>query len=146
MTNNEIKEAVVRVLDGAGFRVFDEDVTSTHLELGPLVLVTIEPVAMALSCGGIQRRKSMIVDCAYLHGQKANRAAMYDALEAMNDALVPAFTVGDRRLKPDHVRNNITDGVAHLIFDLDFFDLAIESEPEEMIKTLNIGGILNGNA
>ncbi|MFQ7067445.1 MAG: DUF6838 family protein [Christensenellaceae bacterium] len=136
---NDIKEAVCAKLYAAGYRVRDERVTDSMLDMGALVLVTLSPVTSMLTQCGKQENRALIVDCAYLESDAPERAAMYDALEGMTNAIQPYIETRGRKLKPQEIQYSITDGVAHFSFTLDYYDLTdAAKEKEEKIQILEL--------
>ena len=141
ITYNELKEAVVRKLSGAGYRVYDENVQVSELEQkGALVQVMLEPLACVRFCAGLYEERNVLVDIAWMEEAVSTRAGMYDALDALSHTLQPYLEVQNRKLRVENVRYNITDAIAHVLFDLNFTVKVVEEDTHPMMGELKLGG------
>lgn len=138
MTYGDICRAIVRKLHQSGMRVYDEDITATHLERGPLVHVTVDPVTTELHTAGMQEYNTVLVDCAWLGGENPTREEMREAQARMAAALRPAIPVGKRRLKLEDESFRTLDGVAHYAFCLRYFNAVGQGMPAETMQKLTI--------
>ena len=142
---NQIKEAIVSQLHKRGFRVYDENITKTMLDKGPLVQVMLEPMSVEPACGGLYRTRTLLIDCAYLECDKPSRAGIYDALERMEQAIGDSISLTEMKISVLNRRYNITDEIAHYLFDMNFMD-PIEMEPADLMETLKLEEKIDGNA
>jgi len=135
---NDIKEAIVSILNGAGYRVYDEHVRDPDFSKGPLIFVEVSPAAWAFGGAGIYETRRYIIDCGYVAGEVPTRREMYEALDAMQDLLTPAIPIGDRSPTVDGVNYSIVDGVAHCILEIELTQKRIDRETEDYMETLDV--------
>ena len=70
---------------------------------------------------------------------RIDRAKLYDAVDTLDAALLPVFTIGDRHITVQETSSRIVDEVLHYSFTLDFAD-AMPSEEFELMEELAING------
>ena len=70
---------------------------------------------------------------------RIDRAKLYDAVDTLDAALMPVFTIGDRHITVQETSSRIVDEVLHYSFTLDFAD-AMPGEEYELMEELAING------
>ena len=70
---------------------------------------------------------------------RIDRAKLYDAVDTLDAAPLPVFTIGDRHITVQETSSRIVDEVLHYSFTLDFAD-AMPSEEFELMEELAING------
>ena len=70
---------------------------------------------------------------------RIDRAKLYEAVDTLDAALLPVFTIGDRHITVQDTSSRIVDEVLHYSFTLDFAD-AMPEEPIELMDELSING------
>lgn len=119
-----IRSTVANALAGAGFSVKGEEGGQEAL---PLVCVSLTPLTLRAAGGGKQLERGMLVDCAY-YNETPTESELYGALDRMTEALLPAVSFEGRHITAEKVRSDLVDQVAHLMFELNFYDSFGEAE------------------
>lgn len=68
---------------------------------------------------------------------RIDRAKLYEAVDTLDAALLPVFTIGDRHITVQETSSRIVDEVLHYSFSLDFAD-AMPETPVELMEELSI--------
>lgn len=146
ITINDVKNGIIRRLAGLGGSVYGEDVKDADFADGAVIQVDVDLVASRRVCAGKYVERSFLVDCAWLDQDTPTNEAMNDAQDKIEAAVVPAIPVCGRMLKPENVRFNKLDSVAHVVFELNLTDRVMEEDPHARMGKLNLEENLNGNA
>ena len=146
MTINEVKNGIIKQLAGLGARVYGEDVRVAELEEGPVIQVDVALVTSRRVCAGKCVERTFLADCAWLNQDTPTNEAMNDAQDSIEAAIVPAIPAGGRMLKPENVRFNKEDSVAHVIFEISLTERIMDENPHAMMGELNLEEHVNGNA
>ena len=70
---------------------------------------------------------------------RIDRTKLYEAVDTLDAALMPVFTISDRHITVQETSSRIVDEVLHYSFTLDFAD-AMPSEEFELMEELTING------
>lgn len=146
ITINDVKNGIIRRLAGLGDSVYGEDVNAVDFRDGAVIQVDVDLVTSRRVCAGKGVERSFLVDCAWLDQDTPTNQAMNDAQDRIEAAILPAIPLCGRKLKPENMRFNKTDGVAHVVFEINLMDSAMETEPHPMMGELNMEEQVNGNA
>lgn len=141
ISTNDIMHAVATVLNGLGCEVHGENVIDLDTDGSETVQLSVELVSSYLLCGGIEEFRSYLIDIMWANAIEPTNEDMNAAQDKIARAIQPFIPISDRKLKPDNVRYNKTDGLAHVIFELNFYDLIIERDSQPNAEKIIIGGI-----
>ena len=105
----------------------------------PVLQVLVDPVTTKTAAAGYHRDKSVLVDISYMEERYTSRRHIQQMLEKLSGILLPYFWIGDRAFTPV-LSFNITDGIGHCTFPLEYTDtVPVEvSEPTAGELRLNI--------
>nr|DAN69805.1 MAG TPA: hypothetical protein [Caudoviricetes sp.] len=70
---------------------------------------------------------------------RIDRTKLYEAVDTLDTAFMPVFTIGDRHITVQETSSRIVDEVLHYSFTLDFAD-AMPGEEYELMEELAING------
>lgn len=150
MTVEDIRAGIIRLLREKTLvvNITGEDLENTKnyasLQKGadgqtlPTLQVMVSPVTAQMACAGHHRDRSVLVDIAYFEERYTSNRQLQKMLEALQDILLPYFMVGDRAFSPV-ISMNITDGVGHCIFSLEYTENVSCEEDEVEAGEISIG-------
>lgn len=139
ITTNDIKDGICKQLDAAGLKVSGENYLP---EDGTAIIqLGVDLVTSELMGAGRQVHRTYLVDAMWSRGPMPANEEMNAAQEAIAAALTPYVRVGGRSLKPENVRYNKTDGLAHVLFELAFYEAGAHDDGPMMAHLkIYIGG------
>lgn len=144
MTAEEIRAGIIKILrekeDVTGVKnITGEDLEQTKdysalLKDGegktlPVLQVLVDPVTAGTAAAGYHRDKSVLVDIAYMEERYTSRRSIQRMLDILSQILLPFFRVKDRAFTPV-LSFQITDGIGHCIFPLEYTDIIPVELPE----------------
>lgn len=154
---NDIKNAVIKKLrDGTDVEIIiseDAEQVKEHLaavggtnepgEPVAMFIVQVEPVTISTAAAGLHAEKNVLVDISYMEDLQTSRQKLNEMLERVDRIIRPVLSVGDRHLTIQTARTNITDGIGHYVFNLEYVNAvpALVEEPmaESLEANLNTG-------
>ncbi len=133
MKLTEIRDGIIRLLrdntDVPNITGEDLELTKDYFalekdgseEVLPTLQVDVQPATMSTAAAGYHRDRSAVVDIGYLEARYTSSRALQEKLDEIAGILLPYFRIGDRAFSPV-LSFNITDGVGHCVFIMEWTD------------------------
>ena len=105
------------------------------------VVVSVIPIA-EVNAGPRYTERTVEVDVANIGDGEITNAEFFEFIYDCDAAFRPVFAFGGRQIMPEGIKTNITDGVGHYLFELNFRDvLKREEETTPEMGGVSIGGL-----
>lgn len=152
MTVEDIRAGIIRLLrekeDVTGVKnITGEDLEQTKdysslLKDGegktlPVLQVLVDPVTDRAAAAGYHRDKSVLVDISYMEERYTSRRNIQRMLDMLSGIFLPYFRIGDRAFTPV-LSFNITDGIGHCTFPLEYTDTVSVRIPEPLAGAMEL--------
>lgn len=103
----------------------------------PTFQVNVQPVSGKAAAAGYHMKKSVFVDISYMEARYTSRKALKERLEELQGILLPVLMIGDRAFSPV-LSFDITDGIGHCMFPLEWTDTVSFEEKEPSAEKMEI--------
>lgn len=149
MTLREIRNGIIRLLrdytDVPNITGEDLEVTKNYFslvkdgeeEILPTFQIAVNPVSASVAAAGYHRDKSVFVDISYLEARYTSNESIQQRLDEISEILFPCFQIGGRAFAP-MLSFNITDGIGHCTFTLEWTDTVSFGTEEPPAGEINI--------
>lgn len=152
MTAEDIRAGIIRILRENASVTGVQNITGEDLEQTkdysalqkdgegkplPILQVLVDSVTTANAAAGYHRDKSVLVDISYMEERYTSRRHIQQMLEKLSGILLPYFRIGDRAFTPV-LSFNITDGIGHCTFPLEYTDTIPVEMPEPTAGDLKL--------
>lgn len=143
---NDIKNVVIKELrGGTDVEIIiseDAEQVKEHLaaageanepgEPVAMFIVQVEPVTTGTAAAGLHTEENVLVDISYMEDLRTSRQKLNEMLERVDRIIRPVLSVGDRHLTIQTARTNITDGIGHYVFNIEYVN-AVPTLAEEPV-------------
>lgn len=116
---------------GDTYAIYGEPPLQVDENVERYVVVTITPVTEVTE-GTQFTVRSVLVDIANAGDPDIKQVEYHSFVDDCNRALRPVFDFGAHHIMPERISSNITDGIAHYMFYLEFtdaFDITTPAAP-----------------
>ena len=103
----------------------------------PILQVLVEPVAESTAAAGYHRDKSVLGDISYMEERYTSRRSIQRMLDMLAEIFLPYFRIGDRAFSPV-LSFQITDGIGHCTFPLEYTDIVPAEVPEPPAEEMEL--------
>lgn len=103
----------------------------------PVLQVLVDPVTDRAAAAGCHRDKGVLVDISYMEERYTSRRHIQQMLDKLAGIFLPNFRIEDRVFTPT-LSFNITDGIGHCTFPLEYTDTVPVEIPEPMAGEINL--------
>lgn len=105
----------------------------------PLLYVELIPAEVRTAAAGQHTEKNILVDLLYMEETYTSNEKNYQMLEQLDSIIRPVLQIKDRSITIETAQMEITDGVAHYKFYLNFTDqTGHREEPEPFMEHMQL--------
>ena len=152
MTAEDIRAGIIKILREKQDVTGVENITGEDLEQTkdyaalqkdgegktlPVLQVLVDPVTAGTAAAGYHRDKSVLVDISYIEERSTSRRSIQRMLDILSGILLPYFRIGDRAFTPV-LSFNVTDGIGHCTFPLEYTDIVPVEVPEPLAGEMEL--------
>lgn len=103
----------------------------------PTFQVSVETASAAIAAAGHHRDKIVYVDISYIEQRYTSSDSIQQRLDELEEIFLPYFKIADRAFTPV-LSFNITDGIGHCTFTLEWTDMVPVETAEPLAGEINI--------